>query len=221
MRLRSSHNWFSKSGVWDYLNLDLIEFEGDYPFINCEIKEFEKFNTVVCNDYKNIKDDSFVSMFVEDYILERFWNNPRKYVNIFGNAKYVMSPDYSILLNMPKPAQIWNVYRNRFVGDYWQRRGLKVIPTISWADENSYEFCFEGVKKYSAVAVSNIGCRNETHKCFFDNGFYTMIKIIQPETIFFQCNKKFKDFYKESNIIFIDSFWDSKRKAKLENSVLN
>ena len=166
----------------------------------------------MCNNYKAITEQSLISTFIDDYILERFWNNPKKYIDYFKKAKYIMSPDYSLLLGMPKPMQMWNVYRNRLVGYVWQSAGLNVIPTISWSDKNSFEYCFNGVGVGSVVAVSNIGCRNEEYKCYFDAGFNEMINRIKPSQILFQCNKKYKEYYKDGRIIFVDSFWDSKRK---------
>lgn len=56
------------------------------------------------------------------------------------------------------------------------------------------------------------GCRNEEHKYFFDAGFNEMIQRIKPKKILFQCNKKYKENYKDERIIFVDSFWDNKRK---------
>jgi hypothetical protein len=98
------------------------------------------------------------------------------------------------------------------VGYVWRSAGINVIPTISWSDKNSFEYCFEGVEIGSVVAVSNIGCRNEEHKYFFDAGFNEMIQRIKPKKILFQCNKKYKENYKDEKIIFVDSFWDNKRK---------
>lgn len=39
------------------------------------------------------------------------------------------------------------------LGLYWQREGLKVVPTLSWAGPDSYAFCFEDVPKRSTVGV--------------------------------------------------------------------
>ena len=210
MKQRSSHNWNTKSGTWDSLNAELIDFGLDYPLLS------SIFQVNDCNNYKSITERSLVSTFVDDYILERFWNNPKKYVDYFKNAKYVMSPDYSLLLGMPKPMQMWNVYRNRLVGYVWQNAGINVIPTISWSDKDSFEYCFDGVDVGSVVAVSNIGCREEEHKHFFDAGFKEMINIIKPSQILFQCNKKYKEYYKDKSVIFVHSFWDNKR-SQLKN----
>jgi hypothetical protein len=40
-----------------------------------------------------------------------------------------------------------------------------------------------------------------------------MIEAISPKQIIFQCNKKYKESYKNDNIIFIESYWDLKRKS--------
>jgi len=211
MKQRSSDNWKSKSGSWDALNTELIDFYLDYPILS-SILQVNEFQVVMCNNYKAITEESLISTFADDCILERYWNDPNKYIEYFKKAKYVMSPDYSLLIGMPKPMQMWNVYRNRLVGYVWQSAGINVIPTISWSDKSSFEYCFEGVAIGSIVAVSNIGCRNEEHKQFFDEGFNEMIQRIQPKKIIFQCNKKYKEHYKDEIIIFVNSFWDNKRK---------
>lgn len=211
MKQRSSHNWKTKSGGWDSLNTTLINFSENYPILS-SIFIIADYQVVICNNYKGIHENSLVSMFVDDYILERFWNNPTKYIRFFEKSKCVMSPDFSIYVDMPKPMQMWNVYRNRLVGYVWQCAGINVIPTISWGDVNTFDFCFEGIEIGSVVAVSNIGCRNDEHKKYFDSGFVEMQKRIKPKQIVFLCNKKYKKYYQQENIIFIDSFWDLKRK---------
>jgi hypothetical protein len=212
MNQRRSNTWESKGGGWELLNNRFAKFDSDYPILS-SLLDIHNFRTVVCNNYSQIDESSLVSSFIHDYILERYWNNPDKYIEYFKKAKYVMSPDFSLLVGMPKPAQIWNVYRNRLVGYVWQEAGINVIPTVSWAGESSFEFCFEGVGTGSSVAISNIGCRNEEQKAFFDKGFEKMKEIIQPKVIVFQCNNKYKEFYTDKNIIFIESFWDEKRKS--------
>ena len=217
MKQRSSHNWKTKSGGWDVLNTQLIDFYEDYPILSSLLEDIDFQIVANCNDYKKINNNTLVSSFLDDYILERYWNNPLKYVELFKKAKYVMSPDYSLFLGMPKPMQMWNIYRNRLIGYIWQKNAIKVIPTISWSDENSFDFCFNGVDVGSVVAVSNVGCRSEEQKYYFDFGFKEMIKRIKPHKIIFQCNKKYKENYRNNDIIFIDSFWESKRKLIKSN----
>ena len=87
--------------------------------------------------------------------------------------------------DFPLSLQIYNTYRNRFCGAYWQDLGINVIPTVSWSDKRSFDFCFEGIEHKSSVAISNVGVFNnlKTKKMFLD-GYEEMIKIIEPEKIF-------------------------------------
>ncbi len=211
MKQRSNKNWQTRSGVYDSLNTEYLDFDEDYPVLS-SITNINSFEVVVCNNYKHIKSNSLVNTFVDDYILERFWNNPLKYVNYFKESRYVLSPDFSILIDMPKPMAQWNVFRNRFVGKIWENEGLTVIPTVSWGNEKTFDFSFEGLTNNTVVAISNIGCRNEEQKLIFDKGYKELINKVTPSAILFWCNKKYRSFYQNEEIIFIDSFWDLKRK---------
>jgi hypothetical protein len=201
----------------DKFNIKHLTFEGDFPQLGSfQYKVQDDVELINCNDYKNITSGCFVCTFVDDYILERFWNNPEKHISKFRPAKYVQSPDFSLLVGMPEPLQQYNVYKNRMVGHVWQQEGLKVIPSVSWADKSSLKYCFQGINFGSVVAVSNVGCRNESQKKFFDYGFQAMIERIHPAQIVFMCNKKLRSFYEQyENIVYLDSFFDRKRIKNL------
>lgn len=82
---------------------------------------------------------------------------------------------------MPILLQMYNIFKNRWCGAYFQSLGIKVIPTISWSDERSFEFCFEGVEKGSTVSISTHG----NHKCKeeFMLGYEKMLEILEPSAI--------------------------------------
>ena len=75
----------------------------------------------------------------------------------------VLTPDFSLYLDMPAAMKIWNTYRNRALGAYWQTSGLTVIPTVSWAEPASYTYCFDGLPKDATLAVSTNGCHRDTN----------------------------------------------------------
>ena len=80
---------------------------------------------------------------------------------------------------MPLWLQLSNVTKNRWVGAYWQSKGLTVIPTISWGTASSFKFCFDGVEKNSIVAVGMIGSKKDNHFGFI-SGYNEMCeRIIQ------------------------------------------
>ena len=56
---------------------------------------------------------------------------------------------------------IWNTYRSRLIGQLMQKAGIIVIPTVSWADETTFDFCFDGLPQESTLAISTIGVRRK------------------------------------------------------------
>ena len=80
--------------------------------------------------------------------------------------------------------KIWNVYRSRQIGAYYQHNGIAVIPTISWAEKETYKFCFEGIPEGSIVSVSTIGVKQDKNALqIWTDGMKEMIKRIKPTTI--------------------------------------
>ena len=93
----------------------------------------------------------------------------------------VFTPDFSIYLDMPLAMQIWNTYRNRLIGQICQDYEMKVIPTVGWAGEESFEFCFDGLPKGGTVAVSTVGVmNNKDAKEIFRRGMEEMIRQVEP-----------------------------------------
>jgi hypothetical protein len=211
MDTRSSDNWQKKPGGWDALQTELLTFEGDYPILDC--KPFDFTNIVNCNNKRGFNSGSLVSTFLDDYHLERFWNRPVHYINRWQSVSGIMSPDFSLLIDMPDPMQRWQVYRNRLVGYVWQSAGINVVPTICWSDEKSFEYCFNGIAKNSMVAVSSIGMVSEWQIPYFQSGFDKMIDVIEPCKILFMANNKYRHLFNDSRIQWLDSFFESRRKS--------
>ena len=125
-----------------------------------------------------------IHCYVDDYKLERLWKKPEKYIDILQQYECALSPDFSLYLDMPMPMKIWNVYRSRQIGQYWQSQGIKVVPTIQWAEPETFEFCFKGIPKGSIVSVSTIGVkRNKDATKIWQEGMDAMISEIEPSTI--------------------------------------
>ncbi len=97
-----------------------------------------------------------------------------------------MSPDFSTYTDFPKAIQIYNHYRKHWVGAYLQMHSIDVIPTISWSNNESFEWCFDGEPINGVVAVSSVGCMNsKKRKELFMAGYREMINRLHPETIIF------------------------------------
>ena len=137
------------------------------------------------NDRKNL--NRMVHFFLYDYKFEKIWQHPDDYVDKLKDYKGVLSPDFSMYLEMNRTLQLYNTFRNRWCGAYLASKGIKVIPTINWGNEDTFDFCFEGVPKGSIVAVSTYMVQEHNNhadqKDFFLKGYNEMLRRIQPAKI--------------------------------------
>lgn len=166
-------NSFEGSGKW---NIPLIKKQ---PINTSDI------SLIACSDTRS-RDNKFncrngVHFFVDDYRFEGIYNNPERTLSKFSQYAFLLTPDFSTYADMDLWRQIESVAKNRWVGAYWQNKGLIVIPTISWSTPRSYEFCFDGVEQNAIVAISTLGCRNS--KLQFLRGYEAMLQKLSPETI--------------------------------------
>lgn len=137
-------------------------------------------------NFKNLKsiknrEKTIIGMFNYDEVLEATWNDPLKYVAKFYSCLGVASPDFSVFTNMNENEIKHNIFKSRWIGSIWQSAGINVIPTITWAYENTYDVCFSGLEKNSIVIVSTIGTTD--NKNVFLKGYEELKKRINPELV--------------------------------------
>ena len=124
-----------------------------------------------------------IHCFIDDYQFERLWNSPQLYIDDILKFDCILTPDFSLYMDMPLAMKIWNVYRSRLLGQFWQDCGMEVIPTVQWAEPATYEFCFDGIPQNSVVAVSTIGVKKGESLAIWNDGMHEMIKRLKPQTI--------------------------------------
>ena len=98
--------------LWDY---DVERVAGFYeiPTLKrCDYvpKDLIGFNYVLSTK----KRDTGVHFFLDDYQFERIWNQPQMYLGKLAEFECVLTPDFSLYLDMPMAMKIWNVYRSRY-----------------------------------------------------------------------------------------------------------
>lgn len=145
---------------------------------NCEWISF--------NFAKTAKDraEKGIHFFLDDYQFLRPWNTPDRYLELLKQFKCVCSPDFSTFVDMPPAMQIYNHFRKHWLAAYWQTQGIKVIPTISWSDERSWAWCFDGEPVEGVVAVSTVGTQgNKKSRELFKIGFEEMKRRLRPQKI--------------------------------------
>jgi hypothetical protein len=154
-----------------------------------------------------------IHFFLDDYRFESLWRNPARNLDALSQIGCVLSPDFSIWREMPVALQIFQVYRNRWLGCFWQARGLQVIPTVSWAQAD--DFCFAGIERGSVVAISSVGVvrDREAHK-LFRAGLERMLEIIQPAMILSYGAVDRIGIEPTVPIVVFPTHWEQKRSAQ-------
>lgn len=175
---------------------------------------FDKINT----DQSNY--ERMVHFFLYDYKFDNIWKKPDEYVEKLKKYKAVLSPDFSMYIEMNKALQLYNTFRNRWCGAYLASKDIKVIPTVNWGDENTFEFCFDGIPKGSIVAVSTYMVRERNNhadqKDFFMKGYEEMLRRIEPSKIICY-SEPFPEM--QGDIIYVDyelSGWKYLNKESLD-----
>lgn len=149
--------------------------------------------------------DRIVHFFLYDYRFEKLWSEPNKQLKRLQNYRAIMTPDFSMYTDMAPAVQLYNTFRNRWCGAYFSEKGLRVIPTVNWGLENTFDFCFEGIERGSTVAVSTYMAQEHNNrkaqKEYFLAGYNEMLKRIEPETIICY-HEPFEEM--QGNIVYIN-----------------
>ena len=166
---------------------EYVEGEFEIPFIKPEPyveATYIPFNYAGSTWYK--RDEKGIHFFIYDYQFQCLWNRRETYRNMLTQFKAVLTPDFSNYYDWPIMVQRWNHYRKHLIGSWMQSIGCRVYPTITWSDERSYEYCFDGEPFRSTVCVSNVGMqKNMENRRLFMCGWDKMMEVLEPETILF------------------------------------
>ena len=123
-----------------------------------------------------------VHFFLDDYRFENVWSRPGKALQALRPYRTLLTPDFSLYADYPLAAQLWNTYRSRWCGAYWQRVGFQVIPSVSWSTSASYDFCFAGLPQHSLVAISSVGVRRGDLYLFAE-GYRELLVRVRPSRV--------------------------------------
>lgn len=151
------------------------------PAINAVFSAPKVEKWVDFRDKNAIPANNGLHFFIDDYRFADVWNHPDRHIDKLRRYVAVLSPDFSMYMDMPRAMQIYQHYRKQWLSAYWQMLGINVIPTIAWSDRESFEFCFDGVPRGGVVAVSSVGCMKRTEaKSAFLEGYAEMMRRVEP-----------------------------------------
>ena len=114
-------------------------------------------------------------------MFERIWRDPKRYLPILKQFNGVILPDFSVYRDMPLALQLWNIYRSRAIGHWFQTNGIKVIVNIRYGDERTFLRSCDGVSKGCTIAIGTHGalkCSND--KKILAKGLAAVIENLKP-----------------------------------------
>ena len=158
--------------------------------------------------------DCGIHFYINDYQFERIWAQPQLYLEKLSEYQCIFTPDFSLYTDMPIAMKIWNTYRSRLIGQIAQRMGMLVIPTVSWCEEATFDFCFDGLPVGATRSISTIGVKKEDYNFnLWKAGVDEMIKRLKPKTLFIYGGKVDYD-YGDVKTIYFDNKVTERMKQK-------
>ena len=148
---------------------------------NIDIDKIELWNyaKTKMNDVNN--KNKTIHFFTYDWIFENVYEKPEVTLEKLDQYYALLTPEFSMYSDMPLARQIDSVFKNRWCGAFFQKHGMRVIPTVCCAGSESYDFCFDGIEQGSVVAISTY-CREEYKKEFMKS-YNKMLEMVKPSAI--------------------------------------
>lgn len=169
-------------------NLIIARFEGEnlwsIPDMLPFVQSIEDIQIVGFRD--KWEPEKGVHCFTDDYRMNAAWLQPEKTMRKVKESgiPFITSPDFSCWADDPVALQIYNIYKSRWVGRYWQENGINVIPSVTWSTPSSYAFSFAGLPHNSTLAVSSVGCLVNAKEAFLQ-GLEAMNEYLKPKDVLF------------------------------------
>ncbi len=174
---------------------------------------------------KMCKEDDAIGFYEMDINFSDVLIDPAAYTEKFKQRRAVITPDCSLYRNAPLAVQLTNVYRNRAIGSYYQRRGVYIIPQIRWGNDLTYttkyfpeKIAFLGAPKNSIVAIGTYGCiQKADDKYHFKAGLEEMLYELTPSVVLVYGSMPdtvFGDYIKCTKFIQYDDWTTRVHRAK-------
>lgn len=135
--------------------------------------------------------EALVHFYVDDQkfdgLFTGVWQRPKQALTILEHFDGIVTPDYSIYQDFPKPIKLFNIYRMRAFGYWVGARGLQVVNNVRWGDAETWNYCNSGIPKRSPIFIGAVGSslkEKESHP-LFDAGFAQAVECLEPSAVYF------------------------------------
>ena len=148
--------------------------------VHAEPEGFVPFSVVASG--KNRDYNLFVDFYEDDYEIERFWNDPHKYLEVLRRYAGCIGPDHSTCRDFPVAQKGWNVYRNQALGSWLQRNGIVCVPNVRC--EPQLPWMLDGTPHHSTIAIGARGCvKKPDDRTHFVEAVRYAVDVLKPELI--------------------------------------
>jgi hypothetical protein len=145
-----------------------------------------------------------VSFYTYDEYFDPWWWGPAKYVSKVLNSgiKFILTPDFTDETAQGHAFCLYQLYRARWMGRYFQEAGLKVLPNISWPDQD-----IEFLEKYTLktlpkdLRMISMQCQTygddmtDEHKDKLAAEFQLVMDTIKPEVLLLYSGQPGYEFF--------------------------
>lgn len=221
---RTSAYWSTHPGKFDVLNLrQTFESSSAYGIPDLQPSEFVPVNLAAWNmprhrEYAAISGGA-LHFFLDDYRFETAWSSPERLLPRVEAVGASLTPDFSIWVDMPLAAQVWNMYRSRWLGAFWQSKGIEVIPTSHWGLPQTYQFCFDGIPENSVVATSCVGAwKYKSDRALFRDGLQELVDRKKPSLLLSYGQLRYCDDLDLPEVKEYPTYWDRRRRSISDGS---
>ena len=174
-----------------------------------ELPQVSAFNAALPDSFISFSDrrkmlfSCGVHCYLYDYKIESVWNTPSSAISCLRKYQCVIAPDFSVFVDMPRALNVWNIYRNRWVASYWQSEGINVIPSASWGNVDSFEYCFDGLPENSVISVGHVAVgRDSSYRKLYRLGIETLIERKHPDKLIVYGEPL--GFYPETEVVYVE-----------------
>ena len=171
--------------VWNAFLVAQAQYTGafEFPIVQptnyCPNRLIAFSKAVHSSDY-----DQWVHFYEDDWLFERMWRNPKRYLELLRRFNGVILPDFSIYRDMPLVMQLWNIYRSRSIGIWLQQNGIKVIVNVRFGDRRTFCRCCDGLSKHISIAIGTHGTlKNPEDRAIFCEGLEVIVRLLEPRVI--------------------------------------
>lgn len=145
---------------------------------------------------------AFIHFYVDDVkfdgVHSSIWLFPWRAYEVIKHFDGIITPDFSMCQDFPKPLKLFAIYRMRTFGYWIGTMGVSVINNIRWGTKETWDYCFAGIKTHTVVAVGTVasGLRERKNRPLFEEGFLEMAARLKPAAIIVYGSSKYGCFYK-------------------------